>query len=381
MTVQVTASGLALRAEGVRKSYSKRVVVDVDRVELAPGETLALLGPSGAGKSTLLAILGLLEKPDAGQVFLDGRPVSARDRGARMQMAAAFQSSYLFKGTIAENVAYGLKLRGVSRAARASAVAEVLDRVGLGGWEGRSALTLSGGEAQRVALARALVLKPRVLLLDEPLSSLDPLIKSRLSQDFARIIHEQAMTTVYVTHDQNEAMAVADSMIVMRDGRSVASGHVEDVMGLPPDEWTATFLGSEAPLRGVVTSSADGLLGVDAGGPVVYSTGELEPVTRVIAGVRPEDVLLFEAGAEIPRSSARNRFDGTVVDLRLWGVMYHLVLDIGGARVASHVSRSSVREMELAEGSPVQVVFKATAVRVRPEAAAHGRAGTAGSRR
>lgn len=359
-------TGLALRGENIRKSYGKRVVVDIDHVEIAPGETLALLGPSGAGKTTLMAILGLLEKPDAGQVYLDGRPVSWRDRGARMRMAAAFQSPYLFKGTIAENVAYGLKLRGVSRAERLSAVAEVLEHVGLGGWEGKSALTLSGGEAQRVALARALVLRPRVLFLDEPLSSLDPLIKSRLTQDFARIIHEDRMTTVYVTHDQNEAMAVAENMIVMRDGRAVAAGHVEDVMGLPPDEWTAMFLGSEPPLEGVVCSSAEGLLGIDVGGPVVYAAGELEIGTRVIAGVRPEDVLLFDAGAEIPRSSARNRFDATVAELRLWGVMYHLVLDIGGTRVASRVSRSSVREMGIVPGARVQVVFKATAVRVRP---------------
>lgn len=359
------SAGLALRAEGIRKEYGKRVVVDVEHVEIPPGETLALLGPSGAGKSTLLAVLGLLEKPDAGQVYLDGRPVSTRDTKARMQMAAAFQSPYLFKGTIAENVAYGLKLRGVPAARRREAVAEALERVGLAGWESRSALTLSGGEAQRVALARALVLKPRVLLLDEPLSSLDPLIKGRLTQDFARIIREESMTTLYVTHDQNEAMAVAGSMIILRDGEAVAQGHVDDVMGLPPDEWTAGFLGSEPPLAGMVVSLAEGLVGIDVGGPVVYATGELEPGTRVKVGVRPEDVLLFEGTADIPRSTARNRFQGTVTDIQLWGVMYHMVVEISGVRIASRVSRASVREMGLDVGSAVQVVFKATATRVR----------------
>ncbi|MBE0417269.1 MAG: ABC transporter ATP-binding protein [Coriobacteriia bacterium] len=358
--------GLALRAEGIRKEYGKHVVVDIDHVEVAAGETLALLGPSGAGKTTLLAVLGLLEKPDAGQVFLDGRPVSSKDTQARMQMAAAFQSPYLFKGTIADNVAYGLKLRGIPAARRREAVAEALERVGLSGWESRSALTLSGGEAQRVALARALVLKPRVLLLDEPLSSLDPLIKGRLTQDFARIIHEDSMTTVYVTHDQNEAMAVAETVVILRDGRVVAQGHVDDVMGLPPDDWTAGFLGSEPPLAGTVISSAEGLVAIDVGGPVVYATGEIAPGTRVMAGVRPEDVLLFEGTADIPRSTARNRFQGTVSDIQLWGVMYHMVVEVDGVRIASRVSRASVREMGLAQGSQVQVVFKATAVRVRP---------------
>lgn len=360
-----TVRGLELRAEGIRKEYGKRVVVDVGHVEVAAGETLVLLGPSGAGKSTLLAVLGLLEKPDGGQVYLDGKPVSTRDPQARMQMAAAFQRPYLFKGTIADNVAYGLRLRRVPVRQQREAVAGALARVGLEGWESRSALTLSGGEAQRVALARALVLKPRVLLLDEPLSSLDPLIKGKLTEDFARIIHEDSMTTVYVTHDQNEAMAVADTVIILRDGRAVAAGHVEDVMGLPPDEWTAGFVGSEPPLEGTVTSSVDGLLAIDVGGPTVYATGDLASGTHVRAGVRPEDVLLFEADAEIPRSTARNRFQGTVTDIQLRGVMYQLVVEVQGARIASLVSRASVRELGLEEGSPVQVVFKATAVRVR----------------
>jgi molybdopterin-binding protein len=359
-------AGLAIRAEGIRKEYGKRVVVDVDHVEIGAGETLALLGPSGAGKTTLLAILGLLERPDAGQVYLDGKPVSTKDPSARMQMAAAFQSPYLFKGTVADNVAYGLKLRRMPAAGRRDAVAKALERVSLEGWESRSALTLSGGEAQRVALARALVLKPRVLLLDEPLSSLDPLIKGRLTQDFARIIGEESMTTLYVTHDQNEAMAVGDTMIILRDGRSVAQGHVDDVMGLPPDEWTASFIGSEPPLEGTVVESTQGLVAIDVGGPVIYATGAIEPGTRVLAGIRPEDVLLFEGDADIPKSTARNRSLGTVTDIQLWGVMYHLVVDVGGARIASRVSRASVREMQLEQGSEVQVVFKATAVRVRP---------------
>ncbi len=366
-----TRIGLAVRAEGIRKEYGKRVVVDVDRVDIPAGQTLALLGPSGAGKSTLLAVLGLLERPDAGQVYLDDQPVNTKDAAARLQMAAAFQNPYLFKGTVADNVAYGLRLRKMPAAGRREAVAGTLERVGLAGWESRSALTLSGGEAQRVALARALVLKPRVLLLDEPLSSLDPLIKGRLMQDFARIIREEAMTTLYVTHDQNEAMAMGDTMVILRDGKPVACGLVDDVMGLPPDEWTACFIGSEAPLDGRVTGSVDGLMDIEVGGPVIHAAGSLEPGARVLAGVRPEDVLLFEGDAQIPRSTARNQLVGTVTEVQLQGVMYHLVVDVGGARIASRVSRASVRELQLEEGSEVQVVFKATAVRVRPHEDGH----------
>ncbi len=361
-----TPIGMALRGIGIRKVYGKRTVVDVGDVHVAAGETLALLGPSGAGKSTLLAILGLLDAPDKGTVYLAGQEVTHRNKSARMHMAAAFQSPYLFRGTVADNVAYGLKLRRMLTRDRRSAVAEALERVGLGGWEDRSALTLSGGEAQRVALARALVLRPRVLFLDEPLSSLDPLIKGQLAQDFARIIREEAITTVYVTHDQNEAMAIADTMMIMRDGVAVASGTVDDITGLPPDGWTATFLGAESPGEGVVVSSGEGLIGIDLGGVVVYAPGAEKPGSRMLVGVRPEDVLLFDGSAQIPQSTARNRFMGTVVDVQLWGVMYHMVIDVAGSRFASRVSRASVREMGLETGSAVQVVFKASAVRVRP---------------
>jgi len=360
-----TPSALSIEGTGITRTYAKSTVLDIEHVRIEAGETRAVLGPSGAGKTTLLAILGLLEAPDTGQVYLNGIPVSARNRSARMRMAAVFQNPFLFKGTVAENVAYGLKLRRVPAGQRTAAVAEALERAGLAGWERRSALTLSGGEAQRVALARALVLKPRVLLLDEPLSSLDPLIKSRLAQDFARIIREQAVTTLYVTHDQNEAVAIADTMMVLRDGRAVAHGPVDEVMGLPPDAWTACFLGSEPPLHGSVVNSADGIVEIDVGGPVIQATGGLPPGTRVVAGVRPEDVLLFDSDSEIPRSTARNRFTGTVVEAQAWGVMYHLVVEIEGVRMAARVSRSSVREMGLAPDSQVQVVFKATAVRFR----------------
>lgn len=360
------ATGLPLRAEGVVKHYDKRVVLDVDHVEIAAGQTLALLGPSGSGKSTLLSILGLLEPPTAGRIYLDDKLVTTKDTAARSQMAAAFQSPYLFKGTVADNVAYGLKLRRMPAAGRQEAVADALERVGLGGWESRSALTLSGGEAHRVALARALVLRPRVLLLDEPLSSLDPLIKQQMMQDFARIIREEAMTTLYVTHDQSEAMAMGDVMVILRDGKAVAQGLVDDVMGLPPDEWTACFIGSEPPLEGVVTESVDGLIGIDVGGVTVHATGALAPGTRVHAGIRPEDVLLFEPGVEMPHTTARNQISGTVVSVRLLGVMYHVVVDVGGVRIASRVSRASVREMQLEKGSEVRVIFKATGVRFRP---------------
>lgn len=357
-----------LAGEGLVRRYGGRVVVDVDRVEARAGLTLGIVGPSGAGKSTLLALLGLLERPDAGRILFDGQPVDVRNRLVRRRFAAAFQNPYLFKGTIADNVAYGLRLRRVAPPKRAEAVSQALARVGLEGWEGRSALTLSGGEAQRVALARALVLKPDVLFLDEPLASLDPLLKSRLAQDFSRILSADKMTTIYVTHDQQEATAIADDLVVMRDGRIVAQGPVAEVTGLPTDEWTAAFLGAQMPLRGIVTESNDGLLSVDIGGATIAAVGEIPVGGRVALGLRAEDVVIFEAEMEISRSSARNLLPATVADVEYWGVTSHVVLDLGGQTILARVTRASIEDLGLVPGVQVKALFKASAVRVRQEA-------------
>jgi len=356
-----------LAGEGLIKSYGKRTVVDIERVEAAAGRTLGIVGPSGAGKSTLLALLGLLERPDAGRIVFQGRQVGVGDRQQRMRFAAAFQNPYLFKGTVADNVAYGLKLRRISKPQCAKRVSAALERVGLGGWESTSALTLSGGEAQRVALARALVLEPEVLFLDEPLASLDPLLKSTLAADFARIIRENGMTAVYVTHDQQEAAAIADDLVVMREGRITAAGPLAEVITLPADRWTAAFLGARSPLHGVVVRQEDGLVTVDTGCCEIVAVGAMPAGSRVLLGVRPEDVIIFEAAEEISRSTARNLLRARITEAELWGVVSNVVLDLGGQSILARVTRSSMRELGLASGMEVQAMFKASAVMVREE--------------
>ncbi|PKQ37585.1 MAG: ABC transporter ATP-binding protein [Actinobacteria bacterium HGW-Actinobacteria-1] len=358
----MTAAAIAIT--GIQKSFKGKMAVDVSHLELKPGRTLALLGPSGSGKSTLLSMIGLLEKPDAGTVELDGAPVTVADRAARMTMAAAFQRTYLFKGTVGENVAYGLKLRRISSAETGGRVAAALERVGLPGWQERSALTLSGGEAQRVALARALVLKPSILLLDEPLASLDPIMKWRLTRDFAQILNEERVTTLYVTHDQDEALAVADDVAIMRDGRVVAYGPVDEVFGLPVDDWTAGFLGMEPAVRGRVLESEEGVARIDCGGVDLYAVASLAVGSEVSLGVRPEDVLLFEADAVVPLSSARNKLEAVVAEIDPSGATFRVVVERGPVRIAARISRAALADLRLSVGTPVQVLFKATAVRV-----------------
>jgi len=374
-----TFRAMALSAIGLTHAFAKSsFTLDVPAIAVPSGGVLALLGPSGSGKSTLLGILGLLQEPDTGHVLLDGAEMTTRDRAARLNMAAVFQRPYLFKGTVGANVAYGLAARGVARAERPPRVAAALERVGLGGYESRSALSLSGGEAQRVSLARALVVEPRVLLLDEPLASLDPLLKRRLTRDFASILREAGVTVVYVTHDHDEALVVADEVAVMNAGRIVACGPADETMSLPGDEWMASFLGVEEASDGVVVSASDGLVTVmvgaaevvvsgDAavGGTEVVVSGDAAVGESVVLAVRPEDVLLFEEGLELPATTARNRLAATVISVSPRGASNHVVLEAGDLRLAASVSRASTAELALAPGTRVRALFKATAVRWR----------------
>ncbi len=350
--------------EDIEVRYHKRTVLRVERFDLCDGETHAILGPSGSGKSTLLRILGLLEKPTRGHVTLDGRAVEPGDKSARMMMAAVFQNPYLFKGTVGENVAYGLALRKVPHDERNHRVAAALERVGLGGTQKSSALQLSGGEAQRVALARALVLEPRIMLLDEPLSYLDPLIKRRLVTDFSEILSAEGVTALYVTHDQDEAMVVADRVTIINEGRVVRSGSVDEVMSLPTTEWVADFIGMETALHGRIVDRSEGVAEVSVGGERVFAVTDLPVGVDVLVGIRPEDVLLFDAAVDIPPSSARNRIRMRVDGVELRGGTDRISLSSNSFRIAASVSRASARELGLKPGSEVVALFKATSVTV-----------------
>lgn len=361
-----------VRGESIQVRYRNRTVVDVDAISLPAGKTFALLGASGAGKSTLLRVLGLLERPSSGRVFFDGTPARRSSLATRRTIAAVFQKPYLLRGTVGDNVAYGLRLRRVSRSERKARLAEALDRVGLHGWQDRSALTLSGGEAQRVALARALVLQPTLLLLDEPLSYMDPLLKRQLSLEFAQILADEGTTALYVTHDQDEAAVVADRVAVMRDGRIVAEGDAESVLAAPTDEWVAAFFNTETALPGTVATSDGGIVTVDCAGAVISAASDLPAGASVLLGVRPEDVLLFERGVQLPDTAARNHVEGVVAEVVPIGIMARVVVDVSGCRLSALVSRSSVRSLQLEPGVPVTAVFDAAAVHVSLRVSAGG---------
>jgi thiamine transport system ATP-binding protein len=214
--------------------------VDVD---VAAGRRLAMLGPSGSGKSTLLRVIAGLQRPDRGRVLLDGRDLDGVPPHAR-GIGLMFQEGVLFPHRdVGENVGFGLRMHGVPRSERERRVAELLALVGLEGYEDRSVGTLSGGERQRVALARALAPEPRVLLLDEPLGSLDGPLRERLLHDLEALFERLGLTVVVVTHDVGEAFALGDEVAVVRAGRVVQTAPPDDLWARPADAWVARFLG------------------------------------------------------------------------------------------------------------------------------------------
>lgn len=236
---------MSLAVANLQKSYgATRAVAGVD-LTMAAGESLALLGPSGCGKSTLLRLIAGLERPDGGRVGFEGQDITFLPPQSR-RFGVVFQDFALFPHLdVAGNVAFGLVEQGLPGAERKERVTRLLQLVGLVGFERRRVHELSGGQQQRVALARAVAPRPRLLLLDEPLSNLDEALRDELKDEIVDLLAEFGTAAVYVTHDQAEAFAVADRIAVMRDGGLVQVGSREELLERPIDAWTARFLGHE----------------------------------------------------------------------------------------------------------------------------------------
>jgi spermidine/putrescine transport system ATP-binding protein len=284
---------MALSTADLTKTYGDEEAVSGVSLDLQQGEFFALIGPSGCGKTTVLRILAGLTAPDEGVVRLDGEPVTDQPPRAR-DTNLVFQDLVLFPHmTVAENVAYGLKRAGVSTSDRERRVDDALSLVDLAGFGDRDPEALSGGQQQRVALARALVNEPAVLLLDEPLASLDRSLRDEMQAEFRRIQRQSDTTFLYVTHDQESAMSMADRLAVMRDGSIVDVGRPERLYERPRTAFTATFLGDAALVDGEVQSDGGETVRVETPAGTVTSLVDGATPARgetVTLAVRPEAV-------------------------------------------------------------------------------------------
>jgi len=354
-----------LRGEGLVRVYDGRRVVDVDSIEVRTGEVLALLGPNGAGKSTLMRLLAALEPPDAGRVLYRGREARRSDPEFRSAAVAVLQKSYLWRGTVVQNLEFGLKVRRVSAPVRRERVRAVLEALQIAHLAEAPVDTLSGGEAQRVALARALALEPEILFLDEPTADLDVTVRRIWLADLERIVRQAAPAIVLITHDPGEAFALADRVAVIEDGRIVQEGTPPDIFEAPATQFVASFTGAEFMLDGEVTEAREATLMVRLdSGQALEAAGQGEVGGRVRVAYRPEDVIIGLPSSST--TSARNRFAGKVARLHPQGGLVRTRLEIDGLNLEVLITRHALEELGLAVGVPVVAQMKATALHVFP---------------
>lgn len=342
-----------------------RAILDVPSLDVEPDEVLAVVGPNGAGKSTLLRVVGLLERPARGDVMFSGARIEGQRLNYRRRMAVVFQEPLLLDTSVEANVRTGLSLRGVKGGEQKRRSDEWLERFGIAHLRGRSARSLSGGEAQRTSLARAMVLEPEVLLLDEPFSSLDAPTREALIDDLDAVLGERRVATVLVTHDRSEALRLGDRIAVLMGGRLRQVGGPNDVFSSPVDEEVAAFVGVENIIPGCVRSVADGLGAVEVAAYIIETATDLEAGAEVLVCVRPEDVVLSREADAYPSLSARNHVRATVARIRSTGPYVRVEIDAGFPLVAL-VTKQSRDDLSLEPGASVFATFKATAVHLIP---------------
>ena len=343
-----------LTLQNISKRYGQVNAVEDFNLSVEKGEFVSFLGPSGCGKTTTLQMIAGFEEPTTGTIHIDGSDMTYVAPNAR-DIGIVFQSYALFPHmTVAENVGFGLEMRGIKKPERDQRVAETLELVRLTDFADRYPKALSGGQRQRVALARAIVIKPQLLLLDEPLSALDAKIRESMQVELRNIQHTVGVTTILVTHDQAEAMAMSDRIAVMNMGRMAQLGEPFEIYENPGDSFTSNFLGSTNLFPGKVTAVNGDEVSVDCSGTEVRVQGKSDTGAEVSVAIRPEKIGLVEPGSGFFDARVRMRiFLGTS-----WA--YQMDSDLG----AFNVTLQNTGHLVAGEGEAVGISWQADAVRL-----------------
>jgi len=341
---------------GVVKRFGAVTAVDGADLSVRDGELFTLLGPSGCGKTSLLRLLAGFYQPDEGEISFGERVVSGLPPYER-NIGMVFQNYALWPHmTVAGNVAYGLKLRRLGGAEIASRLAEGLRKVNLTGYESRYPGQLSGGQQQRVALARALVLNPDILLLDEPLSNLDAKIRVQVRAEIRKLQQELGITTIYVTHDQEEALSLSDRVAVMKDGRVLQVGKPKELYERPRTRFVADFVGTNNLVPGRVSGRAGVELMVDTAVGTLRAVSDVAVGERCVLAIRPENVAV-DAGV---RSGAGNVVRGRVSFVSYLGSALRYDVEAGSGQVLKADIRDPWHHEPLSIGREVAVSFPAS---------------------
>jgi len=339
------------------KRFKKVVAVNRIQLEVNEGEMLTLLGPSGCGKTTTLRCIAGLEKPEEGDIIIDGKPMlsegfvqpSNRGIGMVFQNYAVWPHMKVFN-----NIVYGLKLMKISRQSIKERAQQVLELVGLDGLEDRYPSQLSGGQQQRVALARALVSNPKVLLLDEPLSNLDAKLREELRFEIKSLVRRMGITSVYVTHDQAEAMVISDRVAVMESGNVVQIGTPQEIYEKPANRFVADFIGTMNFMSGevvqVLQDEDAAYVHTEFSEKMLCTTPDTTAITpgqKVYASIRPEDVEVFTE----PPQARENLFKGTIVHKAYLGNFLYFFINIDSTmirvQVPHHLPQEEGQELHL----------------------------------
>ena len=359
------SSGGHVKLESLTKRFDQTTAVDDISLEIEPGEFFSLLGPSGCGKTTTLRMVAGFEPPTDGKILLDGADV-AKLPPHRRNVNTVFQSYALFPFlTVAENVAFGLKYKSVPKAELNSRVSEALELVQLKGYEKRRPNQLSGGQQQRVALARALILRPAVLLLDEPLGALDAKLRRTLQVELGALQEQVGITFLYVTHDQEEALTMSDRLAVMNHGKIVQLGTPEEVYNEPTDAYVADFLGVSNLMDAEVQprSNGEGRCRLRMGDfTLEAAAGQLDATGAVKLAIRPERI-----DVEPYETSGANRVPGMVERLVFLGSITHVYVRLATGSTLQTLVRNDGADLPYSQGTAVTVAIPADALRVLPD--------------
>lgn len=344
----------------LHRNWKEFRLVGID-LNIRDGEYFVILGPTGAGKTLLLELIAGFYQPDGGEILIGGENVS-RLPPEKRNIGFVYQDYVLFPHmNAAKNIEFGMRMRGF-KARSKKAVKDIAGYLNIGHLLHRHPQTLSGGEQQRVALARALVIEPDVLLLDEPLSALDPATQDATRRILKSIHSDSPLTVIHVTHDQTEARILADRIAVMMDGRIVQVGTPDEVFDKPVSDEVAHFVGVENVLKGEVIESNNGVAVVDVSGTMLEAVSECLVGDTVYACLRPENITLSKTGV---KSSARNSFEGRLLEAERMGALVRVKVDMDdGFLLNAFVTNQSADELGLTCGETVVVSFKASAVHV-----------------
>ena len=376
-----------LEIKNLEKKYQSGLELKISYLSVKENKMLVLIGPNGSGKSTLIRLINLLEDADSGSIIFEGKNIldkNVNKADIRKLMSVVFQEPLLFSTSVHNNILMGLNIRKIKISDRKETFDFLIEKLKLKNLLTRNPKSLSGGEQQRVALARALILKPKLLLMDEPLANIDPILREELRNDIFDILKSIGRSAVYVTHDRNEAMVIADDVAVINEGKIEQFGKKDEIFRKPSNEFVAKFVGVETLVEGFVVECRNNVSRViinafNAAKNTAISNNTKNTNNRngknieffvvsdsklgekVILAIRPEDVILYNALIHQEMSSAMNFFKGVITDIQDIGIFKKVEIDCG-FKLVSFVTQNSIERLGLEMGKNITASIKASSI-------------------